>query len=150
MFARVRERLQMHIGPREARVAVSVVAAAVLLSAIWNAYLAIENMDRARDQYTELTTAEREQEVERSLGFDLATWNAIRRAVGEDDRFAVVSDAPEQHEVRNYAAYVLLPAIQVPDPEEATVVLYWATPPPAGAACEPLAANVCLERRGRA
>ena len=52
--------------------------------------------------------------------------------------------------MRNYAAYVLLPAIQVPDPEEATVVLYWATPPPAGAACAPLAANVCLERRGRA
>ena len=124
------------------------VACAALVSAVWGAYRSLERMDRARDYYASLEPEEREQEIELSLGFDHALWRRIREAVSADDRFAVVSDAPEQHEVRNYAAYALLPAIQVSAPEDATVVIHWKSPVPAGSACRPLGSNVCLERRG--
>ena len=150
MFARVREGLERLGGARRARAGVAVVAAAILLTAVWNAYVAIERMGDAREEYGPLSAAERENQIEQALGFDSAVWDGIRRSVNPDDRFFVVSDAFEQHEVRNYAAYALLPAIQVSDPEEATVVVYWANAPPAGTACERLAANVCVERRGRA
>jgi hypothetical protein len=150
MFAGVREFLQRRVGPRGTRVGPAVVVAVVLLSAVWNASLALERMDVARDYHAPLTTAEREEEIERALGFDLAVWDEIRQAVGPEDRYTVVSDALEQHEVRNYAAYSLLPAIQVSDPEDATLVLYWATAPPRGSACLRLAEDICLERRGRA
>jgi hypothetical protein len=150
MFAGVRELLQRRVGPRRARVGLAVVAAAVLLSSIWNASLVLERMNAAREHHAAFTSAEREEAIERALGFDVAVWGEIRQAVGANDRFLVVSDAFEQHEVRNYAGYLLLPAIQVSDPEDATVVLYWATAPPRDSACVRLADDVCLERRGRA
>lgn len=105
-------------------------------------------MDRARDYYVSLEPEEREQEIELALRFDHALWREIREAVDADDRFAVVSEAPEQHEVRNYANYALLPAIQASTVEEASLVIYYASTPPSGSSCEPLGSNVCVERRG--
>lgn len=106
-------------------------------------------MNVARTYYASLEQAEREAEIELALGFDHRLWSEIRRAVRDDDRFVVVSDAFEQHEVRNYAAYSLLPAIQVSSVEDATVVIYWANEPPVGSPCVELGRNVCAERRDR-
>lgn len=126
---------------------VAVAAAAALASAVWGAYVGLERMDEARVYYAGLEPAEREDEIELALGFDSELWDEIRKSVRADDRFIVVSDAFEQHEVRNYAAYTLLPAIQVSDIEKATVVLYYANDPPAGSQCVLLGRDVCLERR---
>ena len=137
-------------GQRASDVLVVVAAAAALLGAVWGARLSLDRMEFALDTYPPLTQLEREQEIERSLGFDPGLWRAIGASVEDDDRFFVVSDAPEQHEVRNYAKYLLLPAIEVPDADDATVVLYWKARPPGGSACRELEDGVCLERRGRA
>jgi hypothetical protein len=144
MFARVRKRLHRLVGPR----GVLVVAAAVLATAGWNAWVALDRMEDARSYYSSLTPAERENEIELALGFEFDVWDELRRSVRDDDRFTVVSDAFEQHEVRNYAAYALLPAIQVSTVDEATVVLHWKSPPPPGSECRRLAAYLCLQRRG--
>jgi hypothetical protein len=144
MRARLRRLLS---APGSSRALVVVAAAAALVSALWGTRDSLQRMDAARDYYTSLSAAEREDEIELALGFDHALWERIQNAVDDDDRFAVVSEAPEQHEVRNYAAYALLPAIQVSDAQDANVVLYYASDPPAGAECDRLAADVCLERR---
>jgi hypothetical protein len=132
---------------RWSSVLVAAAAAAALVSAVWGAHVGINRMDVARDYYAALEPAERENEIELSLGFDSELWDEIRRSVRSDDRFIVVSDAFEQHEVRNYTGYSLLPAIQVSDIEDATVVLYYENEPPAGSRCAPLGKNVCVERR---
>lgn len=124
-------------------------AAAALAGAVWGASGSLDRMDEARDNYAPLSSEERENEVELALGFGSPLWDKIRSSVRADDRYHVVSDAPEQHEVRNYAGYTLLPAIQVTDAEDATVVLYWANEPPAGSPCVELSPNVCVERRDR-
>ena len=140
-----RRRLSSAFGT--SRALVLVVAGITLASAVWGARDALERMDAARDYYASLEPEEREEEIELSLRFDSALWRRIRGSVRDDDRFYVVSEAPEQHEVRNYAAYSLLPAILVPLIEEATVVIYWASAPPSGSRCVALGANVCVERR---
>ena len=137
-------------GSRAGDLLVVVAAVAALVSAVWGASLALDRMNEARDYYSGLEPALREEEIELSLGFDSEEWRRIRGSVRAEDRFAVVSDAFEQHEVRNYASYTLLPAIQVADPEDATVVLFWGARPPDGSPCTPLGENACIERRGRA
>jgi hypothetical protein len=129
------------------RAFVLAVAGITLASAAWAAHGSLERMDRARDYYASLEPEEREQEIELALRFDHALWERIRETVEADDRFAVVSEAPEQHEVRNYANYELLPATQASTVEEATVVIYYASAPPPGSSCVPLGSNVCVERR---
>jgi len=129
------------------RALVLAVAGITLAGALWSARESLERMDRARDYYAALEPEEREREIEVALGFDHELWERIRDAVREDDRFAVVSEAPEQHEVRNYGAYELLPAILVAAVEDATVVIHWKSPPPPGTSCEPLGSDVCVERR---
>ena len=135
-------------GSRASEVLVVVAAGAALVSAAWGMRNALDRMEVARSHYSGMEPRLREEAVERALGFDPETWTAIRRSVRADDRFVVVSDATEQHEVRNYANYTLLPAIQVADRDDATVVLYWANKPPQGSRCTELAQNVCIERRG--
>jgi hypothetical protein len=129
-----------------ARALVLVASGAALLSAFFGAYEGLQRMDRARDEYGPLDQAGRESQIEVALGFDSATWERVRSLVHADDRFAVVSDAPEQHEVRNYAGYSLLPAIQVPA-AEATVVIHYAREPPAEPRCLRLDEKVCVQRR---
>jgi hypothetical protein len=85
---------------RWSSVLVAAAAAAALVSAVWGAHVGINRMDVARDYYAALEPAERENEIELSLGFDSELWDEIRRSVRSDDRFIVVSDAFEQHEVR--------------------------------------------------
>jgi hypothetical protein len=125
---------------------VAAAATVVLASATWSAAESLQRMEAGRDLYAPLTPREREEKVVRALGFDVGVWRQIGSSIGPDDRYTVVSDAFEQHEVRNYAAYALLPAVQVPL-EDATVVLYWGSSAPSRARCERLAANACLERR---
>jgi hypothetical protein len=132
---------------RSSNALVAAAATTALVSAVWGAYVGIGRMDEARSYYASLTPAERENEIELALGFDSPLWDEIRRAVRADDRYHVVSEALEQHEVRNYASYTLLPAIQVTDVEQATLVLYWANEPPAGSPCVELSPDVCVERR---
>lgn len=148
IVARVRLRIrELLSASRASELLVIAAAGAALLSAVWGARLAFDRMDTARDYYAELDDTQREREIELALGFDSELWRRLRLSIRADDRFAVVSDAFEQHEVRNYASYVLLPAVQVADVGEADVVLYWADNPPPDVRCARLADNVCLERR---
>jgi hypothetical protein len=58
----------------------------------------------------------------------------------------VIAEGDGQHEIRNYAAYSLLPAIQVLDPADADVVIYYDVEPPR-TGCVSVGGNVCIVRR---
>ena len=79
-------------------------------------------------------------------GFGEPVWIELRDSVGEGDRYAVVAEGDGQHEIRNYAAYSLLPGIQVSDPADADIVIYYGVPPPA-TGCVPVGKDVCIVRR---
>jgi hypothetical protein len=100
-----------------------------------------------RERYGPLEPARREDEIVRSLGFDSDVWERLRSSVRAGDRFNIVAQGMDQHEVRNYAAYALLPAIQVTDRSAADVVVYYEIDPPAGVRCRPIGERVCVVRR---
>jgi hypothetical protein len=122
-------------------------AIAALGSAASSARVVVPQLDSLRERYGPLEPASREQAAVASLGFDVRMWERLSRSVREGDRYNVVADVPYQHEIRNYAGYALLPAIQVADPEDANVVVYWQEDPPAGADCTGIGDGVCVLRR---
>ena len=73
-------------------------------------------------------------------------WVELRHR-SDGDRYAVVADGDGQHEIRNYAAYSLLPAIQVTDPADADVVIYYAVHHQPR--LRPRRKDVCVVRRTR-
>jgi hypothetical protein len=128
--------------------AIAALAVALALgSAGYGARVLLANFDDARDRYGRLQASAREDEIERSLGFEVSAWEQLAQSVGADDRYTIVSDALEQHEVRNYAAYLLLPAIQVSTIDDADVVVYYATDPPEPARCVSIGTGICVQRR---
>jgi hypothetical protein len=128
-------------------VAAAVFAVVALQSAVTGARVVLPDLDTWQGEYRRLEPIERERAALRSLGFDEDTWAALRVVVLEGDRYHIVSDAEYQHEVRNYAGYALLPAVQVAKPEDADIVVYWATAPPGGRDCALIAHEVCIIRR---
>jgi hypothetical protein len=122
-------------------------SAAALASAVWSTHAVLPVLEDWSDYYGPRDQAAREQEIELSLGFDVEVWERLRRSVRAGDRYAVVADGLDQHEVRNYAAYSLLPAIQVADVADANVVVYYATDPPPESPCTRIGGNVCVLRR---
>ena len=81
-------------------------------------------------------------------GFGEPLWIELRRSVGAGDRYAVIAEGGGQHEIRNYAAYSLLPGIQVRDPADADVVIYYGVAAP-GEGCRSVGKEVCVVRRSR-
>jgi hypothetical protein len=120
---------------------------AALGSAATSARIVVPHLGSLREQYAPFEETSREEAITTKLGFQVPTWRRLERSVRKGDRYHFVADVPYQHEIRNYAAYALLPAIQVADAEDANVVVYWQEDPPAGAACADVGQRVCVLRR---
>ena len=119
-----------------------------LASALWGASVVVPALDDWRGPYGPLTEDLRDDPVGHFLGFDDAVWQSLRRSVGVGDRYAVVTAGEARFEVRNYAAYTLLPAVQVSDPAEADVVIHYGVAPPRPE-CTTVGPDVCIVRRER-
>lgn len=141
------------VGPERSRGALrrALAAAAIagaLTSALWGARVVVPALDDWRGPYGPLTEDLRDDPVGHFLGFDDAVWESLRRSVGRGDRYAVVAEGETRFEVRNYASYTLLPAVQVSDPSDADVVIYYdvASRHPE---CTHVGPDVCVVRRKR-
>jgi hypothetical protein len=133
--------------PSWSRLVALIFAAAALVSAIGSARVVVPQLDAWRETYSEYDPERRENEALLSLGFEVETWERLRRLVREGDRYYVAAIVPYQHEIRNYAGYALLPAVRAADIESANVVVYWQLDPPAGPPCEDVGQDVCVLRR---
>jgi hypothetical protein len=131
---------------RMSRAVVLTASIAALVSAFWGLEVGAPRLDDAREHWSARDPSRRDDADARQHVFTEAVWARLARAVEENDRYAVVADAVEQHEIRNYAGYRLLPAIQVQDPEDANVVVYYKGTPELPD-CEPLTRDVCVVRR---
>ena len=118
------------------------------MSALWGASVVAPALDDWRGPYGPLTEDLRDDPVGHFLGFDDAVWESLRRSVGRADRYAVVAAGGTRFEVLNYAAYTLLPAVQVSDPERADVVIYYGVAAPYPE-CTVVGPDVCVARRER-
>jgi hypothetical protein len=125
----------------------SLASVAALASAVWGVKVVLPQLDGWRDYYGARDPVAREHEIELSLGFDVDEWERLRSSLGAGDRYVVVADGLNQHEVRNYAAYSLLPAIQVGEIGEANVVVYYATDSATEPSCARIGPNICIARR---
>lgn len=123
-----------------------VAASGALLSAFGGAWIGVQELDDWRQTYTGVPESLRDDPVGLFLGFDVESWDALRRALHKGDRYAVVAQGPTRFEVRNYAAYALLPAIQVTPEQDADVVVYYGRDPPAER-CVRIGKEVCIVRR---
>jgi hypothetical protein len=121
---------------------------AALVSAYAGLRIGVPRLDDARAYWAVLAPEVSKDPVAHLYGFGEPVWIELRDAVSADDRYAVVAEGEGQHEIRNYAAYSLLPGIQVSDPADADVVLYYDVPPPA-TGCVPVGKDVCIVRRTR-
>lgn len=140
------------VGARRTRAATVVAlaaAVAALASAVAGLRPVLSTLDDQRRDVLALPKTLRDDPVGLYLGLDTEGWRRLETAVGRGDRYAIVSGRPEQHEVRNYAAYSLLPAIQVSDPEAADAVLYYGAEPPPGVECARIGRLLCLAERER-
>ena len=122
--------------------------AGALVSALWGASVVVPALDDWRGPYGPLTEDLRDDPVGHFLGFDDAVWESLRRSVGGGDRYAVVTAGEARFEVLNYAAYTFLPAVQVSDPGEADVVIYYEVDSP-DPECTAVGPDVCVIRRER-
>ena len=123
--------------------------AAALASAFGGAWVGIPKLDDWRKDYGTLTPALRDDPVALFLGFDVESWDALQRALRKGDRYLVVARGPTRFEVRNYAAYALLPAVQVTEEENADVVVYYAGAETPAGRCTRIGTEVCIDRRER-
>jgi hypothetical protein len=120
---------------------------AALLSAFWGMKIGLPRLDDTRQYWNDVAPSLRDDPVADLYGFGEPLWVELRRSVGAGDRYAVVAEGEGQHEIRNYAAYSLLPAIQVRDPADADVVVYHGVAAPPGTDCLPVGNDVCVVRR---
>lgn len=122
--------------------------AAALASTVVGASVGAPKLDDWRKDYGTLPPALRDDPVALFLGLDVESWDALQRTLRKDDRYFVVVRGPKRFEVRNYAAYALLPAVQVNEEDGAEVVVYYGGDPPA-ARCTRIGKDVCIDRRER-
>jgi hypothetical protein len=118
---------------------------AALLSAFYGLKIGLPRLDDSREYWGALPSTLRDDPVADLYGFGQPLWIALRGSVGAGDRYAVVADDEDQHEIRNYAAYSLLPGIQVSQPADADVVIYYRAPPPDDG-CVSVGEDVCIVR----
>jgi hypothetical protein len=139
-------------GDRRCETLGRLLAVSASLAALVGAYaglrIGIPRLDDARAYWAVLAPEVSDDPVAHLYGFDEPVWIELRDSVGAGDRYAVVAEGEGQHEIRNYAAYSLLPGIQVSvsDLANADVVIYYDVPPPA-TGCVPVGKNVCIVRR---
>jgi hypothetical protein len=119
---------------------------AALVSAYEGLRVGVPRLDDARAYWATLAPEVSDDPVARLYGFGEPVWIELRDSVGAGDRYAVVAEGEGQHEIRNYAAYSLLPGIQVSDPADANIVIYYDVQPPA-TGCVLVGKNVCIVRR---
>ena len=126
-----------------------VAAVAALGSALYGGWLTARKLDDWRTTYGELALEIRDDPVAVFLGYDDATWEALGGLLHRGDRYAIVASGEGRFEVRNYAAYRLLPAIQVLELSDADVVVHFRqqAPPPG---CTPVGEDACVVRRDSA
>lgn len=130
-----------------ARLAVAATVVLALVSALVGARVLLPRLDDTHAYWAALDPSLRDDPVADLYGWGEDRWERLRQSVGRGDRYAVVAEGDGQHETRNYAAYTLLPAIQVRDPADADVVVYYEVEPPSGSDCETIGAGVCIVRR---
>jgi len=126
-----------------------VLALSAALLALVSAYSGLKTslprLDDTRVFWDALAPALRDDPVADLYGFGEPVWIELRNSVGPGDRYAVVAEGDGQHEIRNYAGYSLLPAIQVSDPADADVVIYYGVTAP-GEGCVSVGEDVCVSR----
>ena len=108
-------------------------------------HISLPRLDEGRGFWGALAPSLRDDPVADLYGFGEPVWVELRRSVRAGDRYAVVAEGDGQHEIRNYAAYSLLPAVQVRDPEDANVVIYYDVASPRDG-CVPVREGVCVVR----
>jgi hypothetical protein len=128
------------------RILVVLVCAIVAVSVAVGLRGVVPLLEAWKDEYGTLSPPARDDVTARAIGLDPRVWRLLRARVRNGDRFAVVASGAERFDVRNYAAYQLLPAIQVSDAGRASIVVYYKTKPPPGVRCEPMASHVCVAR----
>jgi hypothetical protein len=128
-----------------ARLLATGAALVALASAFMGLKVGVPRLDDTRRFWNELAPSLRDDPVADLYGFGEPLWLQLERRVGRGDRYAVVAEGDGQHEIRNYAAYRLLPAIQVRDPADADVVIYYDVSPP-DTSCIPVSEDVCVVR----
>ena len=118
---------------------------AALLTAFWGLEIGLPRLDDGREFWNKLAPSLRDDPVADLYGFGEPVWVELRRSVRAGDRYAVIAEGDGQHEIRNYAAYSLLPAVQVRNAKDADVVIYYdVTPPDEG--CISVREGVCVVR----
>ena len=122
--------------------------AVALAASVWSTWIGVPRLADARGYWSNVDAGLRDDPVADIYGLGEPLFEALEQSIRPEDRFLIVADAPEQHEVRNYAAYRLLPAVQVSDAGRADVVVYYKVEPPE-TGCAPLAKDVCLVRTTR-
>jgi hypothetical protein len=136
-------------------------AAAAVAGALWvasagvgGAFLAGDLSDY-RGEFGDMSRREAEHEAGRHHGFEPAVWDFLRRHVRAGERYAVVTPGGrprgftnEGAVTRTYAAFWLLPAVQVERPRDADVVVYVGVRPGGEATCVPGRPRACVSRRG--
>jgi hypothetical protein len=132
--------------PRPGAIVVVAASAAALLSAFGGAWIGVQELDDWQKSYVGVPESLRDDPVGLFLGFDVESWKALERELDKGDRYVVVARGPTRFEVRNYAAYALLPAIQVLPHQDADVVVYYRIESPAEP-CVRIGKEVCVVRR---
>jgi hypothetical protein len=128
---------------RAGEAVVLVAALAALGSALHGGWLTARKLDDWRTTYGDLPPAIRDDPVGVFLGFDEATWEALADRLGAGDRYAIVASGEGRFEARNYAAYRLLPAVQVLQPADADVVVHF-RPARRPRGCTPVGQDACV------
>jgi hypothetical protein len=129
-----------------ARALVACTTIAALASALWGLKSALPLLNDTRSYWSATPARIRDDPVPTLYGFGDRRWDRLAQSIGMGDRYAVVAEGDGQHEIRNYAAYRLLPAIQVRAPAEANVVVFYEVGG-SPADCLPVAKGVCVVRR---
>ena len=137
------------------RIAIAVVAAtSLVLSAVIGLQATIDGLRDWYDRYSSETTPVRERAAGERHRFDAAAWDELRGYLGLGDRYIVVTPKGAAEGwvdrgvvTRTYAAYRLLPAIQVIDAAEANAVVYIDAEPPPDAVCVDVARRHCVVRQ---
>ncbi len=122
-------------------------AIAALASTFWGLKVGLPALNFTRNYWEATPQHIRDDPVAKLYGFGDGRWEQLARSLGEGDRYAVVVQGEGEHEIRNYAAYRLLPAIQVRAASEANVVVHYEVGE-SRSDCTQIGRDICIVRRG--
>ena len=126
------------------------VVAAAVASAVLSASAFLDGSQRARRDYANATSAQREHAAVDGAGLHDETWDFVRAHVTRHDRYAIETPARLgvgfQRHMRTFAGYWLLPAVAVGRGSARDVVVYLARRGPLGSVCREKPDLVCVGR----